>query len=119
MKTILAVIMLTIVTLSGCSSTPEAPADTTGVYTNDNFRASIEEDVIVIQIIGDDSEMLYWQGSWKNGETDVVSTGDRQALDGSLMGSQSETKEFTVDGDTLQFDFQAMGTKSVETLKKD
>lgn len=119
MKTILAVIMLTIATLSGCSSTEEAPASTTGVYSDDKFRASVEEDVIVIEILSGDTKMLYWQGSWQDGENTVVSTGDRDALDGSLMGSGADTKEFEVDGDTLKFEFQALGSKTNVSLDKE
>lgn len=119
MKTILAVIMLTIVTLSGCSNTEEAPTTTVGTYSDDKFRAVVEGDVIVIEILADDTKMLYWQGTWDDGETKVVSAADRDALDASLMGSGADEKEFTVDGDSLEFEFQALGSKTNVSLDKE
>jgi hypothetical protein len=119
MKTILAVIMLTIVTLSGCSNTEEAPATAVGTYSDDKFRAVIEGDMIVIEILSGDTKMLYWRGTWDDGEAHVVSAADREALDGSLMGSGADEKEFTIDGDSLEFEFQALGSKTNVSLDKE
>ena len=121
---IISLILLAFFTLTGCSSSSTdgpTPSNTSGMYDSKDFRAEITEDRIDVYIIDLDEglEYLYWRGTWEQGQHVVVSAADREALDASLMGSGSDNKEFTVDDDSLSFEFQAMGTLHDITLKKD
>jgi hypothetical protein len=90
-----------------------------------SFVATVKNNTItVIWKMPDTSEGLYWVGDFPSkiisgaASTGVISNADQAQLAKSVVGSQSEYKEFTYEGDVLSFDFTAMGvTKKVE-LKK-
>ena len=131
---------ISVISLSGCSSSPkaeittlpavpsvtEAPAasatetaDTSesfdGTWTNDDgsFLADISAGVIVINLVTDDSESLYWKGTFPTvaeNNTAFVSDGDVEAMYASLFGSQDETKEFMYEDGVIKFDMSMAGT---------
>ena len=118
MKTILATLLLALA-LTGCSQSADVPETTVGVYSNENFEATVTDDTIDVYIVDGNDSYLYWRGTWEDDKATVVSDGDRKTLDSSIMGSGSDDKEFEIDGDSISFDFQALGSRSTETLKKD
>lgn len=121
---ILAVLVAALYMVSGCSNSPTdgpVPSNTSGVYKSKDFRAEVDGNKIDIYIMDLDEgfETLYWRGTWKQGEHVVVSIADRESLDASIMGSGADNKEFTVDDDSLGFEFQAMGSTQDISLDKD
>ena len=120
MRKIIAIIAAIVVVfvLSGCGSSSEAPQSTVGSYSNEDFSATITPNTIEVYLTGDGAKALYWTGTWED-QPVFISVGDREALDASLMGSGSETKEFKISDNKLIFDFGALGmTKTVELPKK-
>lgn len=85
--------------------------------------ATINDGVIEININAPDSSALYWKGTWPampTGDTQTItSVADREALDASMLGSQSDTKTFSYKDDKLSFEFQALGVKRTLHLKHD
>lgn len=67
----------------------------------------------------DDISGLYWKGSFNapksvSDGTVILSRGDTKAMDASILGSTSKTKEFTYDDGQLSFDFTLQGiTKTI------
>lgn len=115
------VAVLIVLALTACGGEEAAPTSSVGSYSDsdETFLAEVESDVITIHIVGDDdSKSLYWTGTWTNGEEKVVSKADKEQLDASLLGSQSDTKEFTVSGKNIEFEFQAMGSSKNVKLEK-
>lgn len=84
------------------------------------FRSLIKNGTIEVYIVADDTSSLYWKGSfpWNKGDETISSTADREALDGSLLGSNANTKVFLYDGDNIVFDFTIMGTTTTITMEK-
>lgn len=106
---------------AACGGEESAPASSVGSYSGEDglFSAEVEDDTITIHIVGDgDSKSLYWVGTWANGEELVVSHADQDQLDRSLLGSTSDTKEFSVSGETITFEFSMMGTTKAAQLEK-
>lgn len=121
---IVALLFIALVACAGCSNSPTdgpTPDDTSGNYSSKDFRAEVtgENIQIFIQDLDEGMEYLYWQGTWEQGAATVVSDADREALDSSLMGSGSDTKEFKVDEDSLGFEFKAMGSTTDVSLDKE
>jgi len=79
-----------------------------------------------IQIIlntgsGTDSPMtaLYWQGTFNPTKGSQTSSGDQQAMDDSIVGSEDTTKTFTYDaqGD-IDFPFSILGMSTTVEMAK-
>lgn len=127
-KRIIALILLFIgaALLTGCAQPSSTePVDLTGdwSYSSDsvNFEANVEGDEIQINLIMDNSEGLYWTGSFSkdalNGDT-IISHADVEALDASLLGSGDEQKTFLFKDGTLVFSFTIVGTTQDIVLKR-
>jgi hypothetical protein len=80
----------------GCKSEPEGPVRGTYVDADHKFSATITADNIKVYITHDHEKALYWDGTWETGET-VTSDANKEALDASLFGSQSDSNMFTID----------------------
>ncbi len=116
-------VVIALMIIAGCSSpsaesadvTADAPA-TDGLYTsieNGNgiyLEALVEDGQIEIDwyLEGDDSA-LYWKGTFEATSDKIISEGDTSAMDASIMGSGSDTKEFWFEGDELCFELTALG----------
>jgi len=116
-------VIIALVIISACSTAPAESSDVTadapstdGFYTsveNGNgiyLEAVVEDGQIEIDwyLEGDDSA-LYWKGSFEVTNDKVISEGDTAAMDASIMGSGSDTKEFWFEGDELCFELTALG----------
>jgi hypothetical protein len=116
----------TTLALAGCSSMPGSmPASSasstesttlTGEwsYAKDSmaFDAEVAGDMINIYLTLDESRGLYWAGTFEEAAVDgqiVASNADTAALEASLYGSQSDTKEFTFRNGQIEFEFTIMG----------
>ncbi len=86
----------------------EQPADLTGTWKQTNsgstdswMEAEITADTITVQWVSDngDTKSPYWKGSYnapdKAGDWKWTSQGDTAAMQASLLGSQTPTKDFT------------------------
>lgn len=122
MKKLLFVLALVmgLTTLSACGSSSEEPvkkAPLAGTYKTSgggpNFNVVIKDGVISIDLVMDEETSgLYWKGTAPDmSDGTFESTADVDALNASLVGSQSTTKEFWSDGSKISFEFQAMGVK--------
>ena len=58
------------------------------------------------------------QDEAKGPQHDNSIQGDREALDGSMLGSQDKDKAFSVDGDKISFEMSIMGTTKTVRLEK-
>lgn len=118
MKYIIAAFLILLV-LSGCASEGSTSKSSTGTYTSadETFKAEVTKDQIEIFFVDGDSEGLYWSGTWSTGSK-VTSKANVEKLEASILGSQSKTKVFEVDGDKIEFDLMMMGTRSHVVLKK-
>ena len=123
-KRIIALILLFIgaTLLTGCSTPSNEPVDLNGdwSYSSDsiNFEATVKGEEITIDLIMDNSEGLYWSGSFStdalNGDT-IVSYADIEALDASMLGSGDEKKNFVFKDGKLTFSFTIVGvTQDIE-----
>jgi hypothetical protein len=89
------------------------PLDGTWKSTGDlSFVAKINDGLIKITwLVDKDNSGLYWKGTFpKAKHSKVTSVADTKALDASIYGSTSKTKQFTVSGSKIAFVFQALGT---------
>lgn len=118
-KRIIALILLFIgaALLTGCAQPSSTePVDLNGdwSYSSDsvNFEATVKGEQIQMNLIMDNSEGLYWSGSFStdalNGDT-IVSYADVEALDASMLGSGDEQKNFVFKDGALTFSFTIVG----------
>lgn len=105
-------------TPASSAPTKEAPMSLNGTWKADGFEAVIAADSIEVNIVSTDSKSLYWKGTFVSGTDKVTSVGDREALDGSMLGSQDKDKVFNVDGDKISFEMSMMGTTKTVRLEK-
>jgi hypothetical protein len=98
----------------------KAPVSLNGTWKADGFDATVSDNSIEVNIVDDKSETssLYWKGTFPVGSDKVVSEADTEALASSMLGSQDDTKEFTVKDDEISFKITIMGTSKVVHLKK-
>ena len=119
---VIATIAAIIFAFTGCGSseksTPNKAESAIGTYKNDNFEATIASDKIEVYLTSDGSKSLYWAGTWSEGQS-VTSQADKEALNSSITGSQSDEKKFNVGDGTVSFEFSAMGNTTDVTLKKE
>ena len=106
--------------MSGCGSAYQ-PID--GIYkskkTDPAFEATVDDKTIKVEIVSDGERYLYWLGTApETTSTNFMSDADSVELDKSLMGSQARSKRFRVDGNTISFEFKALGsTKKIEVSR--
>lgn len=117
-------ILIGVLALTACGSSDKTVSEKSinGTYKSDGetrFTVMITDDQMQV-VIGDGTDVgLYWQGSVPaNAHGKFTSTADKAALDASILGSGLDKKEFIADGDSVKFEFQAMGmTKQVKTTR--
>lgn len=86
--------------------------------------ATITDNQIKMSFDSEDLSSLYWLGTFpESGETAtegmiVTSEADIEALEQSITGSQSKTKDFTYTDGTLDFEFTVLGSTRTVHLKK-
>jgi len=123
-KRIVALVLLFIgaMLLTGCSTPSNEPVDLNGdwSYSSDSvsFKAVVTDEEINVDLIMDDSEGLYWSGSFVdeavNGDT-IFSDADVEALDESFLGSGDTEKNFDFKDGKLVFSFTIVGvTQDIE-----
>lgn len=138
-KVVITIIVLfaVVVALSGCggsevtpatssasSETTQAPEPTkekitmNGNWKADIFEATVTDNLIVINIVADDTKSIYWQGTFPTGSDEVVSVGDREVMDAALLASQDSEKTFNLADGKISFDFTMMGTTKTVHMKK-
>lgn len=102
------------------SSAPikETPVSLNGSWKAEGIEAVVSVDSIEISIVSTNSKSLYWKGTFVSGTDKVTSVGDREALDGSMLGSQDSNKIFNVDGDKITFEISMLGTTKTVRLEK-
>lgn len=85
-----------------------------------SFKALVRYGNIEVNLVTDNNIALYWAGTfYLSAEDDqIVSVADKAKLEGSLLGSTSDTKIFTYDGDKLSFTFGAMGVSTKIEMEK-
>jgi hypothetical protein len=107
-------------TSSVASSAPtkEAPVSLNGSWKAEGLEAVVDADGIEISIVSADSTSLYWKGTFVTGTDKITSIGDREALDGSMLGSQDSDKVFNIDGDQITFKMSMMGTTKTIKLQR-
>ena len=88
---------------------------------NIQFAAEITANAIEMNLVANESEALYWAGTFQSKAFDgkeIVSKADVDALSRSLFGSQDKTKDFVYDDGTIKFKFRMMGVTKTVTLEK-
>lgn len=116
----ITVILTTIaigLTLSACGSNKasdngilDGTYKSAGSSSQPTFIVTISNGKIAIDMVLDnETSGLYWKGSAPLTVKDFTSSADMRALDASLLGSGSKTKEFRVDGNSISFDVSMMG----------
>lgn len=105
------------------------PLETTGAWhakVNDaHFVATITGDGIEIHLVTENSDGLYWKGTFPVPPTahqgdmfTVVSVGDTEAMQASLYGSQDESKAFEYKDHKINFKMTMMGVETFVHLEK-
>lgn len=124
---VLIVVIASVLAFGACSSGTQVPktVSTVGawVHVDGDFSMAgeVKGDTIVINMKLNDSEGLYWAGSFPTAfkEGDVVtSKGNQEQLKSSLFGSSDAAKEFKFVDGKLTFPFTMMGvTKTIELTR--
>jgi hypothetical protein len=96
-----------------------------GNVNTSTFSATILENDIEILWKNEESSALYWKGTFPTplnahlGDMfTVTSVGNTEAMSNSLLGSQDETKVFTYENRTLNFQMTVMGVTTTVHLEK-
>lgn len=105
-------------TTASSAPTKEAPVSLNGTWKDDVFEAEISDDLIVINIVNNDTKSLYWKGTFPTGSDIIKSIADTEALSMSMLGSQDADKTFKVKDDTINFEMSIAGTTKTVHLKK-
>ena len=108
----------------------ETILDLTGTWKQSNsnsndsyFEATIENDVIEINIISEDSKALYWSGSYEKPTSSGkqykwTSNANKEKLESSLFGSTDDTKDFNYSNNILSYEASMMGTTTTIKMEK-
>jgi hypothetical protein len=117
---LVCIIALLALSVLGCGSAVATPK--TGTWhstTTPHFVAKVANNKIRITLtIDKETTGLYWQGTFNSSAKTIVSKGDAQAMDESLLGSSDKTKKFTYKDGKLIFAFSAMGISRTVELKQ-
>lgn len=84
------------------------------------FVATIQgRDIKIDWITDEGTSMLYWHGTFETAESPghVIASTKTEAHDEIVM-SQSQSKDFTINNNSIVFDFAAMGFKTKVTLTR-
>lgn len=110
------------------ATTEAHPTDLTGTWQSENNDGSYQEAIVTdssieINWVSDDTESIYWIGTY-TAPTEAVdeyswtSERDKDRTDNALLASTDDTKEFTYKNDTISYEASAMGTTATIELKK-
>lgn len=110
------------------------PSDTNPISFNGPWQAKLGDATLNAVITGDGIEIhwvtsqtdaIYWKGTFpaplnatQGSSFQVVSIGDKAAMDESLLASQDEAKAFTYDKGKLTFKMTVMGVETMIHLEK-
>ena len=90
------------------------------------IEATISEDIIEINWISDggDTRSVYWIGTYEAPteyveEYSWLSERDKEKTDRALLASTDDTKEFTYENETINYEASMMGTTTVVHLVKE
>lgn len=119
------ILIILAMTLVACGDSADpAPKSLTGTWKSGDpeLVAHISEDSIKIDIeLDGSSHGLYWKGSFpstaEDGDT-LTSVADTEALDASIFGSGSDTKEFSYEDGKLVFSFSMFGITQDVSLER-
>lgn len=75
------------------------------------FLATVKDEKISIDMGDDASTMLYWYGTFKHVESPGADITSTKLKTDKLVLSGADAKDFTVENDTITFEFEAMGAK--------
>lgn len=96
-----------------------------GELNNANFVATITAGDISVNWQTEDTVALYWQGSFATPEDilstrpiQIISHGDKAAMQDSLLASRNEIKVFTYKEGKLSFELTVMGVTQTVRLSK-
>lgn len=86
-------------------------------------QATITADTISIDWVSDggNTTSIYWIGTFEapaEGSGTITSVRDTAATDNALMASTDDTKDFTLDGETISYKLTALGTTMTVELQK-
>ena len=143
MKKLLSLsLLLVVLVLGSCGNTTtdevttsktEEPLDLSGTWvqsngdTEDMYQKAIVSDaeIEVYWVSGEDnSEMLYWSGSYEKPTTNEKeysweSTNNKEKTNEALLASGDDTKTFTYSNDTISYKVSAMGATKEVVLKRE
>jgi hypothetical protein len=123
MRFVTLFVMLPIV-FSGCgSSVNHAPKSVDGMWKSDSpvMTAHISHGAIQIYFVNGDTKSLYWKGTFNTSASDgshILSKGDTETMDSSLMASEDSTKKFVYKNGELSFPFSILGTSKTVKLER-
>lgn len=122
------------VSLSACqldkpsSAKADEPASLVGNWVmtdgDDDFSmtAKVTSNDIKITWLSAGTKALYWKGTFTNADSasegTIVSHGDRDVLDSSILGSMEKNKEFEFDDGKLSYEMSVMNASRTITLEK-
>lgn len=107
------------------------PTDLSGTWKSEEndgawIEATISEDIIEINWISDggDTRSVYWVGTYEAPteyveEYSWLSERDKEKTDRALLASTDDTKEFTYEDETINYEASMMGTTTVVHLVKE
>ena len=91
----------------------EWTADVNGIQ----FGATVKNNLIAITMSNDTTSMLYWNGTFEDqGSIGNTIVSEKQEAE-TVMMSRATSKDFVVGDGELSFEFKAMGTTTIVTLK--
>ena len=82
------------------------------------MEATIRDNSIEINIVGNDTRSLYWKGTFPVGTERIKSVADKEALAASMLGSQESEKVFTLKDEQIDFDMSIAGTTRTVHLRR-
>lgn len=86
---------------------------------NPRMAADVLADSITIDLLGPDSSLVYWHGSFSDLRADSNTITSNAIEEGSLALSTASTKDFVYENGRLSFEITAMGvTKTVQMTRK-
>jgi hypothetical protein len=93
-----------------------------GTSSDPRMTAVVADSTVTVLWDTGEEKALYWKGTFNTSKTVgdggvVVSQGDHNAMESSLMGSQDDSKSFVYKDGTLQFELTVLGV--TQTIKLD
>lgn len=121
---ILILIALLALTLSACGGTStksSGPLDGTWKSTAPDMTAKVINNTIEIDFTRQGETALYWKGTLPPTSADgaeITSSGDTDAMNESMFGSEDSSKKFVYTNGKITFPFGILGTTQTVELEK-